>query len=331
MSLNIQAEYDEAYECFQGVLVSLAKYFNYEYELMFASSWGFDICPSNPLEEYCSFGYRLKSCEKVSFLELIQKYHGISVIKKEVNTVSALEKIVKSELEKGLPVTLAIDSFWCSWTYTYKKYHYDHVILITAINVKDKFFQCIDPYYSNKTEKIYFNEIEGNFEECNIFELGEPFIKDITWYKVVGEALLLLKYNDEQSAFNNIRFFADEFEEKLDLKLEIQGYDTLYAAPLFVQLKRIRAFRLTFSKTLQYLSKKYRIVELQNSASQLKSVADLWSRLSIILIKMTMIPQPDILRKRAAELIREIADFEENIACKLVQTIYKHLGADTNG
>ncbi len=332
MHIDIAPIYDEAYECFQGILVSLAKHFGYEYELMFASSWRFELLPESSANSYCLLGDRLEQPWKVSYVELLRIYHGISVIHKPVDTIDALLALIENEMQKGLPVSLSIDSFWCHWTYTYNKYHYNHTILIIGVEKESKLLQCIDPYYSSKVEEITFSEIIGKFDNCSIFELSEPFLKDIIWYQVVAESIALLKYGSEKSAFNEIRRFADKVEKKLDIRVEIEGYDTIYAAPIFVQLKKIRSYRISFAKTLLYLAQKYEIEKLYISSTNMLEVGNMWSQLSMILIKAAMVPQQnqEVLKNRAADLIRNIANIEENIAHTLLQTICE-FGGKSNG
>ncbi len=332
MQLDIAPVYDEAYECFQCILVSVANYFGFEYELMFASSWGFELLPGNMHEPYCSFGPRLERSWEVSFVDLLNRYHGIAAVQKSVCTLADLQSLFEREMQKGMPVALFMDSFWCRWTLTYNKYHYNHSVLITKIDKQNERLYCIDPYYSSKVEQMTFKELEGKFDNCSIFEIGEPLQKNIKWHEVVAESLILLKYGSEYSMFGSIRKFADDIEKSLDIRLEVDGVDTLYAAPIFVQLKKIRSYRMTFAKTLMYLSKKYGVEELCISGTSMLNAGNMWSQLSMLLIKMAMSAQQEhhLLKKRAAGLIRDIADAEESIAHALIRTI-RDFGGECNG
>lgn len=299
---------DEAFECYPAVLVNCASFLDCGYELMFICDWYFDYIPY--MDSHKTFGERIITKSKYSFLYILDYYYGLTINQINMNDINRLIEFTKIESKKGMPLILFTDTYWCKWCNFYKKIHFQHVILIISINEKDQFFECMDPYFSNKVEKVYFEEISEKFWACCIIDYKPKQKKEISLIEFMEVVTRLLHVDENNTSFNKMRMFACDFKNYFNILEEIKDNQSLYKTELFEKIKKLKKGRLSFIKTLIYVGEHFddRFLKF---AEDMKDSINLWDKLSKVLIKMSLKNSTNL--EAGYKIILEIILIEENI------------------
>lgn len=320
MFLDIRPVRNENYDCFQGIVASVATHFKCNYLLLFAGVWGFSFEPLKMGKGYINFGERLIPEFNTVMFDLLERFHGCKITIYDTDTINEIKAVILNELSKGLPVGIYLDSYWCPWNIAYKKYHITHYCLVIGFDDDKESFMFIDPYCSDNIEKLSIVELEkgyGNYFTFKFTESKEQNIENELNY-IIKLCLVTLKLDNEQlNSFKMMRSFADEFEQYMDLDKEISGYEDTYAVPFFRQMKAIESCRKNFSLTLNYIAETCNDKNILQLSSNMLQASNIWSKIRLMIIRMSMTSSQSGQIKKIVDKIREVTDYEESIACKL--------------
>ncbi len=326
IKLDIKPVHYDFLTCLEDIVVSVAQWAGYRYELALSEVWSFNFNPPNS-EEYYSLGESLEVFEKDLEADLA-KYHGIKVILKEANSFAEFIEVLRLELENGRPVLVSMDSFLCPWDWNFQKRHISHTFLISGLDDSTSLLYCCDGFYQTYGI-ISKDELKSGFDAWyGTFSLEGAEEIQVNWGQILGNAIQQLKTdNGSVNAFNSMRRFADVLENTADIQNEIQGFeDNLFEAPFVKKLEKIAYGRRKFAKMMDYFAEETGLEVFAGSAADLERAASQWANVRALLIK-EVFSKDGSFKTRALVKIREIADLEEDIANRITWVYRNNINA----
>ncbi len=311
------------FDCFLSTIIPVAVVLGKNFELMFADSWIFDFKKKATDTE--SLGNRLITSKSNSKdIYMLNHYHGINIIKNDVNSFNDLLSIIENEMSKGMPVSIYIDTYYCPWTKLYKKYSMDHYCLVIGMDTDLQQLNCIDPYMTEKIETLPFDDLSKGFAKCFSFiNMGSNEVI-IDWSTILINAISnvsSLEYNE--NSFSKMRSFANEILLSNNFIKEVQESD-LYSCTLFIKLRQICYSRINFSWSIRYISDKCSIPELLQIAKKMEECGDLWRIIWMKISKLAYINDNDVIHSSLlsiSDAINKVADFEEKICDDILRLV----------
>ncbi|GEM_PF-2756494 len=321
MRLDINLNFDIAYDCLENLIPPLAKWFGKNYELMSINSWGFEYSRlvNDQEEKLLSKSF---SSGTYSNFEYLAKYHGIQLIRHEKVAFKTMVSCIKNELNSKKPVIIYNDSFWCSWyTERYKKIYGTHYCLIIGYESDGLF--VIDSQFARNGAFLSYDDFEMGYNDYFICEVSNTNEMDTNWIEILRLSISNRKmFCSNDNMFNALKFFAIDIVEKLDLNIEMNDYKELpSSSPLITKLSNIGKKRRQFSNALNFLSKEYGVVELDVLSKKFLELSNIWSSIFGLLIKAYYTNNDIRLLKKIRDKITKIANEEENIYLEIKSII----------
>lgn len=323
--------------CLETSAVAIAKWLGCRYELMFSKSWYFKFISGE--FESSILGKRVIADETDVFsntsLLSLEKYHGLKFVWHDICTGNELKSldIILSELEKSQPVVITLNTYWCPWIPRYKKIinpgdgykkngvkRLYHTLIVVGYDVEKSCLYCRDNETTN-VEILPINDYVNGCGPCAAIETANVKTEE-NWIYIIKEAVNnMMEENNSLNSFEQIRLFANEISNSMDLKKEIQGYgiDNIWASPLIRALNNIMRGRRKFALSLKYLNEKYNINDLAIYSTTLGSIGAQWDLVMDILVKGCLLSNPHKIVDRAAKEIMQISYNEEKVAQQLLQ------------
>lgn len=325
MFIDIKPVRDEAFNCYYSVIATLCGHYGIDYGLVFIGAWGFDFVMQG-YDKNAPIGPRIStSMYKYTYPGLLEKYVGIKLNRHDTADTEEALYLMRKEIPQGRPVIISSDLFWCPWNLAYQKYSFPHFYLAAGFDEENGSLICIDPYISSGREWLSLENFINGYKACITFELIEK--KDIlpVTLELVGNVVNHIIAAERSSGmFDKMRSLAHEIEEYLDFSIELNGYDDIYAVPLFDNIKALVSNRKAFAKTLYYLGDKLNINEFYSLAERMGRVADQWDNVRFNLMRLSMISDRKARQGKCALKIKEIADIEEELAYRITQIVNRN-------
>lgn len=304
-NLNISLTKIEGLNCMDGLIITILEWLGRNYDILLGRMWDFsfdekkDGLLGKKMDPYR--GFTLKSLEEQC---------GISLSYEKATDLSL--PVIKNKLS-SVPVILFLDMFWCPWTSNYYQKIHDkgHAVLATGYN---KFgFYCLD--YSPRNENAVFpyeycREGLVSYAIPTIHPSPSVVIND--WRDVIKNTINVI---DTHKPFENIRAFGRYIYESFDPLQEITTYGGLETNPIIWQMERIANSRELIANILKRLSNEDDVLELAN---RLNLAKPMWIIIKNLLIK-SYVDGDRRLVGRIAKRINKVADYEEEIFCRLKQ------------
>lgn len=307
----------ENYNCIENVLATLMLTWEREYALMFSRNWGFTMLTKEHKTNL--LGYRIGGGVYQTW-DCLKEYAGVET--KEITGDSKVQKqVLQTALTEGKPVIIEMDGYYAPWKDVYRKYHLQHYCLV--VSQTNEGYGCLDPYVNSNINVFPYEYFDVAGTQCILLE-GRDDRQDIDLYKILKEAAdIILMQESTISGINGIRAFADTFEQEVDLKAEMMGYeDMIWIAPLIYQITDIGSRRLNFSEALTALHNRYGFKELETMSARTAKNGWEWRRIRRTIVAAMDKPERD-QRSRIADMIRLVADAEENVAKDIVSFLEK--------
>lgn len=314
--LAIYPLHDGAFHCEQDLAVTIAAWQGIHYELMFIESWGFKYFPATGLED--RYSDRL-SADMGDEWQNLYLYHGLRVLRHSGKNAAEIMGIIKEELLAERPVAILMDTFWCPWDAGYQREGHDaeHFVLVTGFEEGEGYFSCVDTIYMKYREPLLLEFFfKGQRGICETFSLTAPPVLEIQWKKIIGNAVKRM-----ETAFDEMRAFADDLAENFDIHRETAGYPNFIRAKFYRVLLEIARGRKQFSKSLLYFSRNFHLETLAIVAKDLERSGCIWESIRALFMKMPGLAEAeaDNVLKKIIVKIKEIASYELQIADKLLQ------------
>ncbi len=316
MFLDIKPVRNADYNCFDGIVASVAKYWNLDYIIMFLSVWGFRF-ESGKGKNTTSMGERLDHGGKNNLIELLREYHGLNIECYYNSENSKILERIRAELSEGKPTAIGTDAFLCPWNPAYKKYHIPHFYLVIGIDEKERELMCIDPFCTSNIERVPFDGFSSTVESYLVFMPENKKTREFDWRTSLSETVVFAMENDE--AFDAMRRFANEIQSLEDLSKESDGCADLYRTLLLLRIKQLSLDRYKFRELLAYLSEKYGVKEMADYAENMEHAAKMWDNVVMLMAKEILKSRKSTGIKRIADMVFEAADYEEKLALGILK------------
>lgn len=317
MRLEIRPVHGAYQNCLEDILTTVAIYFQKDFELMYAESWGFTFYPATR-NLNTILGKRLDA-GKNDYFSNLEKFHGIRMQWHFKKTIDEYQLMIQEELMAGNPIAIFMDAYWLPWTKTYKIYHAPHYCLIIGHNGNSD-FQCLDPYVTRDICILPGKCLLYGNAKCITFSANTPSTS-IDWRKIIlnSSQKMLETSTYGNNGFDCMREFSIELGKLQDLDSEINDCPIPLLVPVFLQLKEIGAGRRHFAEVLEYLFSKSAAADIISYAEVFKKLGTKWNRIrKNLMTECDRNTKRNILEESAKE-ISTIAKEEERVALDLLK------------
>lgn len=275
---NITFPDNSSSNCFDSVIYSLLKYYDFEYEAYNIEYFYTDYYREPFNKNNTAHGiFRGKT-----HANILKDIYDADLIFGDGNETDRIfETICNILIDR--PVGITIDPYYCHWSPFYQKSHYGHMILIVDIDYCNKKYICFDVHFKSFGYiEVDFDVIHKNYEQYFIFDFNE----------VNGIKL--------ESMINKIGFLLDNFDDNLAIKkTEMINYfamsdkkalfpDNLETSVPLINLMWIAEDKKHFSIALRYIENKIKKVVFSSIYELLLTSEKNFVLLKSILIKYAM-------------------------------------------
>lgn len=309
INIDIPITHDPYSNCVQDIFITYLKWKKLDYRNLFDHSWCFHFNENN------GFDVDVYRDPFTQLFESLEQNFGLHLNFLENNW----EKTIQQELQKGNIVGACLDTFYCTWHKSYKKYHNQHFVLINGMEQNG--FYCIDPYGSLCVEFIRFIQIKSIVKQ--IFLIEEVKNEKINWTKNVIKQINLMKEGvNGIGDFDQIRNFSYALVNRKNCFIdEVKLFDQVAFYPLLLRLNNIGFGRKNFADYLRVNIKETNSVQLSVICESLDDLAVDWGRVSSLFIKYILFDYKETVQKRIVEYLQQIALKEEETAEKLLKIL----------
>lgn len=307
MQLKV-SKYDLYTDCFEGVMASAALYLNRRYEWMYLNEWRFrfELPPAGTR-------YRLGTAlnlyrDKVGPLK---EFHGIHYRQYPCEDLAILRNVLETKLAERMPITVRVDSYYCPWDKSFKKYHNaNHIFMINGLENKTGNLICSDPFYHSWDKLVSIDEFALLYTgQYGVFEITED-ISSATDGVNTFQKMLRSLY--DEGAFEAIRNLAEEVGSA-NFAQEINTDTDVWFAPVYRRMIEIANCRGRLNKLITYVAQQYDHPELLRPLPLLEIIGEGWRQAKDLTLKL-LITGNQIFQNRLACKIKNIADTEDKAA-----------------
>ncbi|MDD4494251.1 MAG: hypothetical protein PHV32_07875 [Eubacteriales bacterium] len=309
---KIKPYYSEHNDCFQSVIVSIAKSLNIDYSLLYIGTWNFNINIDILSNKREPLGYLINCTNAHYFIpDILERHHGIKISGDNINVRS--EHLGSNISSNGILI-VDTNAFHCSWSFCYNKFTTPHCFAI--IDEEEDNFIIIDPFFIkknvfhiNKIEIINLNPKIRIIEYKNIISSDQEKIKLIQDYYLGIDCCQIEK---------NINQFHDLMYNRFDLQIELENHSDIRFVKLIKELKTLMDSRMNNIELLLYLSNLLKI-NFAKIIEDIEELASKWQTVKILIIKMNYLNE-----QKQHNTLQEICHLLQIIAkdeSKIINTI----------
>lgn len=317
--LEIEPYHDVHGNCLEDIFATLARWKNREYIMMYANAWDFGYFP--PDDKKTLLGRRISTnrdgIKYIGKKYLLNKYVGIDMTEHDIQTPEQALERIKEANDRGLPVAIFINGFWCDWNSAFKKYDISHYCMVVEINTNDMI--CVDPFFNRKNVSLPLDNYMNGFGNVLVFDFLDQYNMG-HWSEVVDDCVKnTLHGTNGKSDFQNIRLFAEEIMHTSSLKDEFDDCNQIEASPLLLCINSIGLARKKNARVFFYFYSQYKIKALNIFGVQLDKAYARWLSIKNLLIKYSITQYSKKYLSKIYKQIYEVAAYEENLAHEIVQ------------
>ncbi|WP_024833774.1 hypothetical protein [Ruminiclostridium josui] len=294
--------------CFFFTLSTLLEYYKNGTSLHNACLWDFrfDYDASKRLED-CLFEDELY----VQCYDFIFQVTGLSLAVSD--TINFKQEIIKS-LEKNKPVLVHYDSYFCPWSYNFKKYHYDHFFIV--IDYDNGNYTCVDSFFLDETDKLSEELFDKGFMHIIDHEYHKNNTDTTKIINIVKDTMQAnTKMLDQSKMFKEMLQLSDCILN-IDRDREFEGHTDVKTIPLFTKIQNIVLNRNALSNVCEQLAKETGEEDYKEISELFAQVNQEWNMLLVLLMKffVTGMQKP---RVNSATKLKDIVRIEIQISEKL--------------
>ena len=324
--INLEPKYSQYNECIENQVYTIVNGMGYTNEFAYIDSmfFGFDITTYtdakwSKIGELIDITYDL-------YIENLSKFWNIEVQLMLCDYEDFTIELKKS-LASGLPLIVFINSYWCPWERGLYKRHkgFNHAFIVRDFT--NDGYCCTDGHRGIKdcfiSKEDLFNGYLGKIIKIR---WNRNISKQLSWKKMISHAVGNISQQN-QLFCGNIRFLKNAIINRLDMKMELKGFEssfiTVKQAPLIAAIRRIKNERKKFKWCVESIQTEYKlshIEELKQIINLADNSAEHWKILSVLFIKYFY--SSDIKHKeKIVDLIDEIIEIEQNINKIMIKVI----------
>ncbi|MGE5612857.1 MAG: hypothetical protein ACM3XR_00465 [Bacillota bacterium] len=215
--------------------------------------------------------------------------------------------MLKKELSQQRPIIIRIDYYWCPWNKDVDNQFHNPKHTTLVIGYDETGLICLD--YSPRCDRCilpyeYIEKISGYF----LINTYEP-ISCYNYRDILNRSIQTIETHD---IFNTMRKFGRFIQESFNPIKELENVENNAYIPKVWQLSLIAESRCLYANTLKAIYKKHNLELLLTIAEKLESTKPMWLVIKSLFAKI-YIEKNLGLKKRIAEKVFKIADYEESI------------------
>ncbi len=294
------------YNCFQYLIVTVAKYYNCDYRLMMLELWGFSY--DSTVDS--TIGDRLRLCwsGNINERKRLLWYHGLGF---NINHTTEANKFIYLNSKEG-PIAVFADSFECSWVPFYQKMHRSHAFFV---------FECDEDGYYVWDQYCQGKIISKDFIENNTTSIITFFQCQADKFNIINE--MKERINKwAQSGFEQYRMFIDDMKNNFILEEEINEDPT--ESKLVMHLKNISEDRLNFLETI-CLFEEYFLLDLNDVKVLLHDISVGYQKFRAYIIKFAFLHKTPT-KKIITEELNRIYTLEHRVYDRVKEVIEEKRG-----
>lgn len=323
--LNVDALQDKKIHSLEDEIISVANYWNRNYELMYADCWNFEYQTSD--ESPDTLGDRISDGKAGKMASLMKAYHGISMKRLEDHSAEELYSIIINEIDNDCPVIVGIDVFWIPWVVdAYQKFHINyHFPIVIGYNDEGLLFN--DSEFNKTNALISKNDLLQGMGQCITFtkSSNEQAVTDINSLIMMSPKRMISQINGFNS-FDRLRMFGDEIASTQDWLTELKDVELKWMSPLLLHVANCGLYRSQYGMFIEYVSKIAKDDELCLMGEEFAAMGKSWNKLKNLITKLTVSSNTANRLMKCKELIYDIANNEE-ILCNRILEWEKNSGS----
>jgi DNA-dependent RNA polymerase auxiliary subunit epsilon len=239
-------------ECWEHSLVSYGDSIGIDMYKAFAFAWDFDF--KLPIDQD---GVQVSTSliDSMSSKEAYEKYNGIIIKRKQVNSSNEVIKAIRENLQVGLPTIIHMDTYYSYWGLLYKQVHTGHIAIANGLEEDSKQLWIVDPDHSPDAFLIDYSLLDSTTSfYLEIDSLGDAYSYEELLHMLQSSRVAYeykFKRMEEFARFFKENFSpSNEFTNALDL-------DSVVHSELILKLRNIVKGRNLFITFLEKLKDDY--------------------------------------------------------------------------
>ncbi len=216
----------------------------------------------------------------------------------------------KELLQAGKSLMIWSDVYHCPWTMFYHKRNFRHVYVIT--DTKDNRFICQDEFFGIKNYEFICEKAYQNFDSVSLVNIYQ---KNMELYEIKKQMLFFLeKYEGTiKKAYKNFSIGL----LSMDVADQHVADNNYYGNMILTKMKNMSRYRYGYANFLKNLSKDYG-VNLMEVSQSIENLAELWSHLVFILLKLFIKNKQIIYNDPLMSIIDQISSEEQEALLQLI-------------
>lgn len=307
-----------AINCFNDCIHTLTSLLGRNHEMIYSEKWGFEYNSGASLKA-SSFGSRIGMGATDDEVDQFMKYHGIQLTRHVFEDKNSIIDLLENELSLNHPIIIGVDCYFIPWDPGYRIHHSDgHSFIVTGLDRKQAIVFASDGFFLKK-DKISIANILDGFRFCYTYSVTGCEM-ELDWRASVKDFINKVKPpHQDQSIFQAMRLIASDWEDIFSTEYGRDNFKSVIGDEFAGRLIEIAINRERFGLTIKLLAEKYHEDELLPIAEEFKMAADFWHSLRGMVIKASLASDIDRLALKPPIKFRQIADFEEKVADKLLR------------
>lgn len=320
--MNIVIDYEtkkrEVCDCMMGCLENTALYYNLDYQYLYRGIWVFRFDEDKSSNK--PFWKRLFTPELVNSHMQLELHHGLRLLECPYEGMDIFLEILKKELQKGNPVIVFVDAYYCPWSGVYRKGKLPHYCLLTGYNEEEETVLCADPYFMQGQAPWPVSELKDGIGHYYLIRVTEPVFEMKHWKR---DVLLCAKDKFDNNVFESMNKLKEEIVSDKTFITELRKQNDMYSFELFYIMKYIGHSRYNHAEFLRYVAEKIDdAAELVEAAEYLEQASEIWKKIGLIFTKMAYLTNDVRIEKSLSgisEKMEEAIGLEEDAAHVIVR------------
>lgn len=316
---NIIPKKVETLNCYDNnIIADISRFFQRDYQISFLGE--FDFTYRNIDKIYNLLDYNDIFTGDILYVPyMLSKFVGISLehieTREKDNLIMFIERI-SSYIDTQFPVGVGMDSYYLPWNPQYNILHRRHYFLIIGLDLQENILYCLDSYLSNKIQKIPISLIYSTFDRL-IFVNKISKEKSYSISNIIENMKKCLLNSGKKFSCDAIRCFSKDIMNTRFLVDQKATGHVLENSNFLFRLTDVANSRYNFLQGLIYLKEKLSLDNLDDILENTYNVYKEWNTVKQILVKGYISGRVTESIKRASDLLKKIADNEENLLVEL--------------
>lgn len=305
-SIGLKLTDDAVCDCLDILIKNICEWKKTDYRMIFSEAWGFRYEDGNG----STIAERISE-DRGDRDYYLSAFHGVNM--RRVPYKPELAPLISDEINRGNPVLLRVDSFFCEWDFTfYNRLHQPHYLCVVGYDDSMNTFLCYDLNMAIDGKQLTIADFNLFCNSVVFFTFGnEPILFN-------AEGVLnkfrtrLLGTNGQPRIGDAIRKFIFDLES-MNFEHEFEDSTPEYSL-LFQRIAVIARNREKFIETLACIEENDSGYNFDKEKSEIRNLASEWQMALAMFMKAYYMADKTNILLRICEKFRQIAIHEDKIA-----------------